>query len=188
MTSLPLSFLFLILGSSSALQILSRISCKWRRVSGKTLFLLLLRCQQQETWSPQRKLFLVSTLSPVEEYSIFACAISKLYRCNIIGCNLPRTNQISPILKVSHYSILHCLHALYHITTVMCTHGGMSLSSDILGYPKASAALVRAVVGFMRNLCADDMRKENLGEPYLTLLHSLYLFKSFLSWIMDCGL
>lgn len=48
----------------------------------------------------------------------------------------------------------------------MCTHGGMGLSSDILGYPKASTALVRAVVGFMRNLCADDMRKENLGEQY----------------------
>lgn len=64
----------------------------------------------------------------------------------------------------------------------------MSLSSDILGYPKASAALVRAVVGFMRNLCADDMRKENLGEPNLTSLDSLYLFKSFLDRVMDDGL
>ena len=45
----------------------------------------------------------------------------------------------------------------------MCTHGAMALPSDILGQPNASAALVRAVVGFMRNLCADDMRKENLG-------------------------
>lgn len=45
----------------------------------------------------------------------------------------------------------------------MCTHGAMALPSDILGQSNASAALVRAVVGFMRNLCADDMRKENLG-------------------------
>jgi hypothetical protein len=52
---------------------------------------------------------------------------------------------------------------LFPRLSVMCTHGAMALPSDILGQPNASAALVRAVVGFMRNLCADDMRKENLG-------------------------
>ena len=53
----------------------------------------------------------------------------------------------------------------------MCTHGGMKLSSDILGYPCASSSLVRAVVGFMRNLCADDLRKENLGKLTFRVLN-----------------
>ena len=67
------------------------------------------------------------------------------------------------------------LSTIYHVpslmsigtrifTKVMCTHGGMKLSSEILGYPSASSTLVRAMVGFMRNLCADDLRKETLGK------------------------
>jgi hypothetical protein len=61
----------------------------------------------------------------------------------------------------------------------MCTHGAMALPSDILGQPSASAALVRAVVGFMRNLCADDMRKENLGTRKHLSAHAKREVSSF---------
>ena len=80
---------------------------------------------------------------------------SQFLLCHRIGCEV----AINRSAVSSKFLTLHAL------SSVMCTHGGMGLSSDILGYPKASTALVRAVVGFMRNLCADDMRKENLGEP-----------------------
>ena len=74
-----------------------------------------------------------------------------------------------------HHQSTQFLSTIYHILSpmnigthifikVMCTHGGMKLSSEILGYPSASSTLVRAMVGFMRNLCADDLRKETLGE------------------------
>ena len=66
------------------------------------------------------------------------------------------------------------------LTEVMCTHGGMKLSSDILGHPNASAVLVRAIVGFMRNLCADDVRKENLGSS----MYSKCLIKTVASAVL----
>ena len=80
--------------------------------------------------------------------------------------------DISPTM---HHQSTQFLSTIYHILSpinvgtyifieVMCTHGGMKLSSEILGYPSASSTLVRAMVGFMRNLCADDLRKETLGE------------------------
>ena len=44
----------------------------------------------------------------------------------------------------------------------MVMHGAMSLPLDVLSYPEASLPLVRSLLGFMRNLCADDLRKEKL--------------------------
>jgi hypothetical protein len=45
---------------------------------------------------------------------------------------------------------------------IMTQHGAMELPRAILGYPDAAGKLVRSVLGFMRNLCADDQRKEKL--------------------------
>jgi hypothetical protein len=68
----------------------------------------------------------------------------------------------NPLLATAAISAARNLITTEESVLVMCQHGGMKLSSDILGYPNASTSLVKAVVGFMRNLCADDMRKEAL--------------------------
>ena len=45
---------------------------------------------------------------------------------------------------------------------VMASHGAMELPAAILGYPEAETSLVRFCLGLMRNLCADDLRKDRL--------------------------
>jgi len=44
----------------------------------------------------------------------------------------------------------------------MTLHGAMTLPAEILAYPQAENSLVRNCLGFMRNLCADDVRKDRL--------------------------
>jgi hypothetical protein len=62
---------------------------------------------------------------------------------------------------------------------IMAQHGAMSLPRTILAYDQASSELVRSVLGLMRNLCADDVRKEKLvGDGSLQLLiHALSIEK-----------
>jgi len=45
---------------------------------------------------------------------------------------------------------------------VMTQNGAMTLPFAILSYPNATVSLVRSLIGVMRNLCADDMRKDRL--------------------------
>ncbi len=45
---------------------------------------------------------------------------------------------------------------------VVSLHGAMQLPSAILGWSEAPVILVRSVTGLMRNLCADDKRKNKL--------------------------
>eukprot|EP01036_Dinobryon_divergens_P013586 gene13586-18328_t len=45
---------------------------------------------------------------------------------------------------------------------VVAEHGGMELPKAVLSTPSAAIPLVRSVVGLMRNLCADDQRKNRL--------------------------
>lgn len=56
---------------------------------------------------------------------------------------------------------------------VMTQNGAMTLPSAILSYPDATVNLVRSLIGVMRNLCADDMRKDRLvADGTLQLLVS----------------
>jgi hypothetical protein len=45
---------------------------------------------------------------------------------------------------------------------VMAQHGAMSLPRAVLGFEDATVGLVRSLIGVMRNLCADDVRKDKL--------------------------
>jgi len=44
----------------------------------------------------------------------------------------------------------------------MALHGAMTLPAEILAFPQAESSLTRNCLGFMRNLCADDIRKDKL--------------------------
>ncbi len=44
----------------------------------------------------------------------------------------------------------------------MALHGAMTLPAKILAFPQAESSLTRNCLGFMRNLCADDIRKDRL--------------------------
>ena len=44
----------------------------------------------------------------------------------------------------------------------MALHGAMTLPAEILAFPQAESSLTRNCLGFMRNLCADDIRKDRL--------------------------
>ena len=67
-----------------------------------------------------------------------------------------------PTLASAALSAARNLVTTEEAVQIMVMHGAMSLPLDILGYPEASLPLVRSVLGFMRNLCADDVRKEKL--------------------------
>jgi hypothetical protein len=43
-------------------------------------------------------------------------------------------------------------------------HGGMELPLQILSWPESPVSLMRSIAGLMRNMCADDDRKNRLGE------------------------
>eukprot|EP01038_Epipyxis_sp_PR26KG_P005435 gene5435-7528_t len=45
---------------------------------------------------------------------------------------------------------------------IMSQHGAMELPRAILSYQSADINLVKSVIGLMRNLCADDVRKDKL--------------------------
>ena len=50
-------------------------------------------------------------------------------------------------------------------------HGAMDLPLQILSYPASTVSLIRSVAGLMRNLCADDLRKNKLvSDGSLNLL------------------
>mmetsp|Transcript_33906 Transcript_33906/g.74672 ORF Transcript_33906/g.74672 Transcript_33906/m.74672 type:complete len:552 (-) Transcript_33906:1013-2668(-) len=54
---------------------------------------------------------------------------------------------------------------------VMAHHGAIELIRSILSHPNASVSLVRSAAGLMRNVCADDVRKDRLvGDGSLDLL------------------
>ena len=47
---------------------------------------------------------------------------------------------------------------------VVCMHGAMELPAGILGWSDAPLILVRSAAGLMRNICADDKRKNKLVQ------------------------
>ena len=47
---------------------------------------------------------------------------------------------------------------------VVCMHGAMDIPAGVLGWTDAPLLLVRSVAGLMRNLCADDKRKNKLVQ------------------------
>ncbi len=46
----------------------------------------------------------------------------------------------------------------------MALHGAMTLPAEILAFPNAETQLIRNCLGLMRNLCADDLRKDKLVD------------------------
>ena len=46
----------------------------------------------------------------------------------------------------------------------MALHGAMALPCEILSYPAADTTLIKNCMGLMRNLCADDIRKDKLVD------------------------
>lgn len=54
---------------------------------------------------------------------------------------------------------------------VVCIHGAMQFPAGVLGWKDAPLLLVRSVAGLMRNLCADDKRKDKLVQD--GILHHL---------------
>jgi len=67
-----------------------------------------------------------------------------------------------PALASAALSAARNLVTTEEAVQIMVMHGAMSLPLDVLSYPDASLPLVRSLLGFMRNLCADDLRKEKL--------------------------
>jgi armadillo repeat-containing protein 6 len=54
---------------------------------------------------------------------------------------------------------------------IVATHGAMTLPAEIMSWPQSNVSLVRSAAGLIRNLCADDMRKNILvGDGTLRLL------------------
>lgn len=47
---------------------------------------------------------------------------------------------------------------------IMAQHGAMTLPKQILAYEEATPELIRSMLGLMRNLCADDIRKSKLAQ------------------------
>lgn len=47
---------------------------------------------------------------------------------------------------------------------VVCMHGAMEIPAGVLGWKDAPLVLVRSAAGLMRNLCADDKRKNKLVQ------------------------
>lgn len=76
-----------------------------------------------------------------------------------------------PALASAALSAARNMIATEEAVQVMSQHGAIELIRDILSYPDAPVGLVRSAVGLMRNVCADDVRKDRLvGDGSLDLL------------------
>lgn len=51
-------------------------------------------------------------------------------------------------------------------------HGAMELPLQILSWPESPMSLMRSIAGLMRNMCADDDRKNRLGKYYTCIYYS----------------
>lgn len=67
-----------------------------------------------------------------------------------------------PNLSSAALSAARNLIATEEAVAVMAQHGAIQLIRDIFSYPESTVQLVRSAVGLMRNVCADDIRKDRL--------------------------
>lgn len=67
-----------------------------------------------------------------------------------------------PLLASAALSAARSLITTEESVKVMTQHGAMDLPKAILSYENATIELTRSVLGLMRNLCADDIRKDKL--------------------------
>ena len=67
-----------------------------------------------------------------------------------------------PNLASSALSAAKNLIATEEAVAIMSQHGAITLIHDILSYSDSSVYLVRSCIGLMRNVCADDIRKDRL--------------------------
>lgn len=76
-----------------------------------------------------------------------------------------------PNLASAALSAARNLIATEEAVAVMSQHGAIQLIRDIFSYDASPVLLVRSAVGLMRNVCADDVRKDRLvGDGSLDLL------------------
>lgn len=79
--------------------------------------------------------------------------------------------RVYPALASAALSAARNMIATEEAVQVMSQHGAIDLIRDVLSYPEATVGLVRSAVGLMRNVCADDVRKDRLvGDGSLDLL------------------
>jgi hypothetical protein len=69
---------------------------------------------------------------------------------------------IRPRVAAAALSALKQLVLSEEAVQVVAMHGAMELPAAVLGWTDAPVVLVRSVAGMMRNLCADDKRKNKL--------------------------
>lgn len=67
-----------------------------------------------------------------------------------------------PTLASAALSAARNLIATEEAVAVMAQHGAIQLIRDVFSYPASTVPLVRSAVGLMRNVCADDVRKDRL--------------------------
>jgi hypothetical protein len=129
------------------------------------------RPQNLEGWSDVKKVacYVLRGLSVHDDYrKEMSCAHDNgrffLGSTNTVPAlmKLSQDFRERPSLASAALSAARNLITTEEAVLVMCQHGGMKLSKEILSLPDAPPSLVRAIIGFIRNLCADDSRKENL--------------------------
>jgi hypothetical protein len=75
---------------------------------------------------------------------------------------LAKDFQQQPRLAAASLAALKQLVLSEEAVQIVCLHGAMELPRAVLRWHEAPVNLVRAVAGLMRNLCADDKRKNKL--------------------------
>lgn len=75
---------------------------------------------------------------------------------------LAKNFQQQPRLASASLSALKQLVLSEEAVQIVCLHGAMELPRAVMHWSEAPINLVRAVAGLMRNLCADDNRKNKL--------------------------
>jgi hypothetical protein len=75
---------------------------------------------------------------------------------------LAKDFQQQPRLASASLAALKQLVLSEEAVQVVCLHGAMELPRAVMRWQEAPVNLVRAVAGLMRNLCADDKRKNKL--------------------------
>jgi hypothetical protein len=94
-------------------------------------------------------------------------------QAGMVNClmKLSGTFQTHPTLASAALGAAKNLIATEEAVAVMAQHGAVELIRAILSYPDSTPQLVRSAVGLMRNVCADDVRKDRLvGDGSLDLL------------------
>lgn len=84
---------------------------------------------------------------------------------------LSKNFKLSPRVSAAALAGLKQFVLSEEAVQVVCMHGAMDIPAGVLGWADAPLILVRSVAGLMRNLCADDKRKNKLVQD--GILHHL---------------